>query len=191
LLVVGLCASIKKDGWFFRWFAFGALLYFIIFARGNVQHDYYQIPIVVAICIYLAKGVHALFKMHETNKLTTALVVGVISLFMLAFSWYTIRSFYWINRQEIVDAGKMADKILPKNAKVIAPYGGDTAFLYQINRQGWPVGFELDKKISMGATHYVTVNPSDNDEETKILAETYTVLVRNEKFAIIDLTKKK
>jgi hypothetical protein len=190
LLVAGLCASIKKDGWFFRWFGIGALAYFIIFARGNVQHDYYQIPIVVILCVYLAKGVRTFFMMHETNKLTTALVVAVVSLFMLAFSWYTIRSFYWINRQEIVDAGSMADKILPKDAKVIAPYGGDTAFLYQTNRQGWPVGFDIDKKISMGAAYYVTVSPND-DAETKILAETYTVLVRNDTFAIIDLTRKK
>jgi hypothetical protein len=186
-LVTGLVASIKKEGWFFRWFGFGALLYFVVFARGNVQHDYYQIPIVVALCIYMAKGIQTFFRMHETNKVTTTLVVGAVSLFMLAFSWYTIRSYYWINRQEIVDAGKMADKILPKDAKVIAPYGGDTAFLYQTNRQGWPVGFDIDKKISMGATHYVTVN---NDEETNLLAGIYTVLIRNDKFVIIDLTKK-
>ena len=110
---------------------------------------------------------------------------------MLAFSWYTIRTYYWINRPEIVAAGREADRLLPKDAKVIAPYGGDTTFLYQINRQGWPIGFDIDKKQAMGATHYVTVSPSDNDFETKDLASRYTVIVRNSTFAIIDLTKPK
>lgn len=83
----------------------------------------------------------------------------------------------------------MADKILPKDAKVIASYNGDTTFLYQTQRQGWPLGFDIDKKIAMGATAYVTVSPTDSDGETKDLANRYTVLVRNDKYAIIDLTK--
>ena len=110
---------------------------------------------------------------------------------MLAFSWYTIRTYYWINRPDIVEAGQTADRLIPKDAKVIAPYNGDTTFLYQTNRQGWPLGFDIDKKLQMGATHYVTVSPTDNDWETRDLANQYTVLVRNEKFAIIDLTKPK
>ncbi len=190
-LVAGLTASIKKEGWFFRWFGIGTLIYFTVFARGNVQHDYYQIPVVVMLCIYMAKGVQSFFTLHDTNKIVTSLVLSIVMLFTLAFSWYTIRTYYWINRPEIVEAGRVADKLLPPNAKVIASYNGDTTFLYQINRQGWPLGFDIPKKIDMGATHYVTVSPTDADWETKTLAETYTVLVRNDKFAIIDLTKKK
>ena len=83
----------------------------------------------------------------------------------------------------------MADQILPKDAKVIAPYNGDTTFLYYTKRQGWPLGFDIEDKIKKGATAYVTVSPTDNDWETKTLAEQYTVLVRNDTYAIIDLTK--
>ena len=99
-----------------------------------------------------------------------------------------MRTYYWSNRPEIIEAGQAADAMLPKTAKIIAPYNGDTTFLYQTKRQGWPLGFDIDEKIAMGATHYVTVSPTDNDWETKTLAEQYTVLVRNEKYAIIDLT---
>jgi hypothetical protein len=90
-----------------------------------------------------------------------------------------------------LEAGKAADRLLPTDAKVIAPYNGDTTFLYQTGRQGWPIGFDIDKKISQGAAYYVTVSPTDSDTETKELAEKYTVLVRNDRFAIIDLTRKK
>ena len=110
---------------------------------------------------------------------------------MWAFSWFTIRTYFWINHQEIVDVGKSADLLLPKDAKVIAPYNGDTTFLYQTNRAGWPLGFDIDKKIEQGATHYVTISPSDADLETRDLANMYTVLVRNERYAIIDLRKKR
>lgn len=181
----------KGEGSFFRWWILGALTYLIVFAAGNVQHDYYQILLLPVVSIYLAKGFVFLFTSPVFSKLITYNLLLITFLFMLAFSWYTIRTYYWINRPEIVEAGKLADQLLPKDAKVIAPYNGDTTFLYQNNRQGWPLGFDIDKKIEMGATHYVTVSPTDSDWETKELAEKYTVLVRNDKFAIIDLTKPK
>ncbi|MCX6793670.1 MAG: phospholipid carrier-dependent glycosyltransferase [Candidatus Gottesmanbacteria bacterium] len=177
----------KREGWIFRWLGLGTLLYFIIFATGNVQHDYYQILIIPVVCIYAAKGLASLLR----NNLAGVIVGSLSVIAMLGFSWFTIRTYYWINRPEIVAAGKVADSILPKDAKVIASYNGDTTFLYQTQRQGWPLGFDIDKKIAMGATAYVTVSPTDADGETKDLANRYTVLVRNDKFAIIDLTKPK
>ena len=106
---------------------------------------------------------------------------------MFALSWHEIRTFYWINKPEIVEAGQIADKVLPKNAKVITPYGGDTAFLYQINRQGWPIGFEIEDKIEKGATHYVSLYPENWEE--KDLAEKHNVLEKTEKYIIIEFVK--
>lgn len=167
-------------GNFFSWIL-GPMLYFIVFASGNVQHDYYQILIIPAVAVCAGVGLRRIPWYLAT----------ISFIFMLAFSWFTIRTYYWINRPEIVEAGKVANSILPKDAKVIAPYNGDTTFLYQTKRQGWPLGFDIDKKIAMGATAYVTVSPTDADLETRDLAQKYTVLVRNDKFAIIDLTRPK
>lgn len=171
------------------WFL-GGVFYLIIFAGGNVQHDYYQALLIPITVWFFAKGAgYLLTPGKDISKIGSLALLTVSIGFMWAFSWYTIRSYFWINRPEIIEAGKMADEILPKNAKIIAPYNGDTTFLYQTNRPGWPLGFDIDKKISMGATHYVTVSPTDNDLETRDLANKYTVLVRNDTYAIIDLTK--
>lgn len=194
LILFGLGLAVtptKKEGYFFRWWLLSALLYVIVFATGNVQHDYYQILLVPVVAVYAAKGLSFLLKSESIRKVTGYVVGGICVIAAVGFSWFTIRTYYWINRPEIVEAGKMADTILPKDAKVIASYNGDTTFLYQTQRQGWPLGFDIDKKIAMGATAYVTVSPTDADGETKDLAARYTVLVRNEKYAIIDLTKPK
>lgn len=181
----------KEEGWFFRWLLVGSLLYLIVFAAGNVQHDYYQIVILPTAAVYLAKGLEYLVSGRVgLSRIWQMMLAGVSIIFMLAFSWYYVRTYYWINRPEIVEAGKAADQLLPVNAKVIAPYNGDTTFLYQTNRQGWPIGFDIDKKIAAGATHYVTVSPTDNDWETRDLAQRYRVIVRNAKYAIIDLVSK-
>ncbi|MDP1721657.1 MAG: glycosyltransferase family 39 protein [Candidatus Gottesmanbacteria bacterium] len=181
----------KKEGWIFRLWALGMLLYMIIIARGNVQHDYYQILLIPIVAVYAGKGFAFLLSNKIFSRAVSYLLSAGCFLLMLAFSWYTIRTYYWINRPEIVEAGREADRLLPKDARVIAPYSGDTTFLYQTNRQGWPLGFDIDDKLNMGATHYVTVSPTDNDGETQDLANKYTVLVRNDRFAIIDLTKPK
>lgn len=180
----------KKEGWFFYWWLAGALAYLIVFAAGNVQHDYYQILLLPVISVYVAKGLVYLLTNRAFSRVVSYQLSVVSFFFMLAFSWYYVRTYYWINRPEIVEAGKLADQLLPKDAKVIAPYNGDTTFLYQTNRQGWPLGFDIEKKIAAGATHYVTVSPTDNDLETKDLAQRFRVLVRNDKYAIIDLTQK-
>lgn len=181
----------KKEEWFFRLWLVGSLSYLVVIARGNVQHDYYQQLIIPIVVIYVAKGFAFLLQTPVFSKRITYPLSLIIFVFMLAFSWFTVRTYYWINRPEIVEAGRLADQILPKNAKVIASYNGDTTFLYQTNRQGWPLGFDIDQKIKMGATAYVTVSPTDNDGETRALASRFTVLVRNDRFAIIDLTKPK
>lgn len=193
---LGMLGEIEKKERFLAPLLFiGALLYMSILATGNVQHDYYQILILPALVVYAAKGVAYVIKMHWMAKGIRKFPIFVIGcaafFFMISFSWYTVRSYYWINRPEIIEAGMAADQLLPKNAKVIAPYNGDTTFLYQTRRQGWPLGFDIDKKIKMGAGYYVTISPTDNDLETRDLANMYTVLVRNDTYAIIDLTKKK
>ncbi|HCM81774.1 MAG: hypothetical protein UV63_C0003G0003 [Microgenomates group bacterium GW2011_GWC1_43_11] len=193
LFGLGLVVVNKKEGMFFLLILIGSLLYLVVIAGGNVQHDYYQILLLPVISIYTSIGFAYLWnqKEKERSRIGSRCLAIISVLFLLSFSWYTVRTYYWINRPEIIEAGVAADKLLPVDAKVIAAYNGDTTFLYQTKRTGWPLNFDIDKKISMGATHYITVSPTDADLETKELAQKYTVLVRNDKYAIIDLTRKK
>jgi len=192
LLSIGLLAKKgKKTYHFLELSILGVLIYFIVIARGNVQHDYYQIPVIPIVSLLMGLGVYTLWKKSDVfGRVSTVIFVICVSLASFAFSWYTMRTYYWINNPVILEAGIAADTMLPIGAKVIAPYNGDTTFLYQTHRVGWPLGFDIDKKIQMGATHYVTISPTAKDTETEWLAQTYTVLVRNDRYAIIDLTRK-
>ena len=65
---------------------------------------------------------------------------------------------------------------------------GDTAFLFQTNRRGWPIGSAIEEKIAQGATIYVSIN---DDDERRALAEQYATLEVGERYLILDLTKEK
>lgn len=176
----------KKWGWFFHWWLVAVAAYLTIFASGNVTHDYYQIFIIPIIAIFVALGIEGMLKIPKQilNRNLSVLLIVISLTFGLGFAWYHIRDFFNINHPEIVSAGEAADHILPPDAKVIAPYLGDTAFLYQTNRQGWPIGGEIKRKIELGATDYVTVN---FDEETMDLMERCKGVIEFDQFAIISL----
>ncbi len=159
--------------------------YLVIFATGNVQHDYYQVPLIPIISILVARGIVWLTESFSTRKLILWPVLLAIIGLTYFLSWWEIRGYYDIQHPSIVNAGKKADEILPANAKVIAPYMGDTAFLFQTNRTGWPIGFEIEDKINKGAEYYISVN---YDDETNQLIDKYQVIEQNHDYVIIKLS---
>lgn len=172
----------SANGFFGMW-ALSMIAYLTIFATGNVQHDYYQIILIPIISIYVARG---MFFLWDQKTLVSKLLALVSCSFMLAFSWYEVRGYYNINNPAIVAAGEALDQIAESDALVIAPYMGDTAFLYQTNRRGWPVGGQIEKRIEQGADYYITTSL---DDEAKTLIKTYLVVETNSQYTIIDLRK--
>jgi hypothetical protein len=118
------------------------------------------------------------------------MLVVIAIAFAFAFSWYDIRGNFQVNHWEIVQAGRRIDEITPKDAVVVAPYNGDTAFLYQTNRQGFaylpfPIKDLIDR---FNATYFVSVN---YDEQTKKIMAKYTVVEEKPEYVIVKLIEPK
>ena len=193
LFILGLVSKpFKKENLFFYMFLASMLAYVVVFAQGNVTHDYYQVPLLPILSIFVAKGVYFLvtFGKNLIQKGAGVLLALFLLILMFGLGWREVRDLFNINDQKIVEAGEVANLILPKDAKVIAPYGGNTVFLYYTQRPGWAIGLlpipEMREKL--GATHYVTVN---FNSEAADLAAAYKTLYSNNRFVIIDLTQKK
>lgn len=165
-----------------------SLIFLIVFATGNVQHDYYQTLIVPALVIFVARGFVLLIQGVPSfiPRLWT-IPMGLLFLSLTIYlGWYEVKGLYQINNPVIVEAGKHADKILPIDAVVVAPYQGDTSFLYQINRPGLPVlPFPIEEVINQfKATHYISTT---KDNETNKIMKKYTVIEDNPGYVIVDL----
>jgi len=65
---------------------------------------------------------------------------------------------------------------------------GDTAFLYQTNRHGFPIinSTVEEMKKDYGITGYVSTT---NDTKTAWLAKKYNLLEKTDEYIVIDLTK--
>jgi hypothetical protein len=175
----------KKETLVYGGFLLGSLAYLAIIATGNVQHDYYQIQIMPTIAIFVGLGFATLIRSAKgLRRLYIALLSTFILVLSLALSWYELRGFFWVNNSAMVEAGQAVDKLVPAEALIIAPYMGDTAFLFQTNRRGWPIGGEIEDKISKGADYYVTT--TRDDEYNKLIKE-YSVIQETDTYSIIKL----
>lgn len=187
---VGILTTNRKN-FFDLVFLLSVLSYTFAIATANVRHDYYQILLIPAIALVLAQGALALWRGEIRVDKTLARIVLLFSLFIaLIVGWDQVKEDYKINHPEIIEAGKVADAVLPKDALVIAPYNGDTAFLYQIKRPGWPVVEDsIDNLIKKGADYYISVDLGSAD--TKNFRKRFATVTETNQYIILDLHKEK
>ena len=195
VFVTGLLNSFTQKYSYFLPFAFSSLIYLFVFATGNVQHDYYQIPIIPSVSIFLAIGFYEFWQFRHNLMYTFAsrgLTVFCVGM-MLYFGWYDVRGngikgYYQVNHWEIVHAGQAVDKVTPKDAIVVAPYLGDTAFLYQTNRQGFPFMSMPIKDFHdrFNVTYYVSTN---YDDQTNWIMKRYPIIEQTPEYVIVKITE--
>lgn len=187
--VYGIAKTAKKI-WPIHMFGLGAVLYVTVFASANIMHDYYQIFIIPAVALVLAWGTYSIWTSRELNPVVAKLGVTFCVLMMFAVGAYNVKDNYRINDTRIVKAGNIADKLLPEDAKVIATYGGDTTFLYQTRRSGWPiVTTSINKLIEQGADYYISVDFDNQD--TINFSERFESVYKTDEFVILDLHREK
>lgn len=178
--------SEKKNSRFVSFFLLGMFLYVSVIATANVRHDYYQTIAIPAVCLALAKGTVYMWNDKTLDRLLLRGFLGLSLIIMMMTSLYQIREFYNINHPEILRAGEAVDRLVPKDSLVIAAYNGDTAFLYQTKRKGWPVvDRPIRELIENGAEFYVSVNLGHY--QTMEFMEEFKVLEITEEYVIVDL----
>jgi len=146
--------------------------------------------IIPAVSLALAQGAIYMWNSKDFKRIFSRPLLIFSIIMMLGATAYRVKEYYKINHPEIMVAGQAIDNIAPKDALVIAPYNGDTAFLYQTKRKGWPViDTSLETLIKRGADYYVSVNLNDTD--TLMVEEGYEVVEKTNDYVIIDLNKPK
>lgn len=189
LFILGILRKPQHEKLFYYSWLLSAAIYFVVFASGNVRHDYYQVPFIPIAAIFMAIGTRTLLNLpNQFNRLVGPAVALILIIFTLGFGFFEVRGFYWINRPQIISAGKAVDRILPKDATVIAPYNGDAAFLYQTNRHGYPiVDRPLEQFIDEGTKFLVSVDV--NDPGIQSLARNCKLIESSSDYVLVEMYK--
>lgn len=189
LFTIGFLLRPKNRNLFMHIWLLSMFAYLSVFATGNIRHNYYQYIFVPVAAVFLTQGFLSLIKgiIDFIPRFWTIILAILFLPLSFYFSWMQVKEFYKINNPVIIEAGKKADKILLKSAIVVAPYNGDTAFLYQTNRPGWAVvALPLVELVAdYGVTNYISTS---RDDKTNWVLRHFLVLEDNPKFVIVDLT---
>ena len=190
LFILGILKKPQKEKLFYYSWLLSVVTYFTVFASGNIRHDYYQVPFIPIAVIFMSIGTKTLFNLpsQSFNRFFGPLAAIVLIILIFAFGAFETRGYYWINKPQIVKAGKAVDQLLPKDATVIAPYNGDAAFLYQTNRHGYPiVDRPLEKFIDQGTKYLVSVDVADAGIQN--LARHCKVIEKTQDYLIVEIFK--
>ena len=182
LLLANLLKKNKESLIYGAWWL-GIILYFIVVASGNVQHDYYQNIMLPILTISVARG---FILIQEKYKKAGPYLAPTLLALTFIFSWQQVKGYFNVNHWEYIKAGKAVATLEEKDTKVIAPAMGDTIFLFQTEHRGWPIGFEIEDKINKGAEIYVS---SSFNYEAEELSEKYQTIEKTDDYIIIDLRK--
>ncbi len=178
----------KNGSLIFAWL-FSVVLYMTVFAKGNVNHDYYQLPIMPVGAILVSLGFFTVINNSQKYYARLINIIIAVSLLVIsfAFGWFEVRGFYNVNRPEIVTAGERADILLPKDAVILAPYNDDPSFLYQTNRYGYTqIDKPLGEYFSEGIKYVVSVDLADPPIQ-KLTADC-KIIEKTDKYAIIEMS---
>lgn len=189
IFLYGLFVLRKIKEWkFFLSFVVSSLIYVCVVATGNVQHDYYQIPVMPSVAIICAIGSYFLYQWTFKKIPVGKVVLVVLLVGGLYFSIMQVRDFFNINNRSIVVAGEAVDRLTPKDAKVIANYTGDSSFLYQTKRKGWTsLQNSLPEMVEKGASYLVLINPTEQDHA---FAKDYKIVAETKEYLLYDLINK-
>lgn len=188
-LIINKIKEEKETYGYLLSFVLAIVFYVIIIATANVKHDYYQLYLIPPLAMLFSRGLMALWSIKAVNRFMLSVIVLFTIIMMEGIGLYQIKDYYKINDYSIITAGKRASEILPKNALVIAPYNGSTAFLYQTGRKGWPVVDEgIDGMIEKGAGYFVSADPNSMDSVN--FKKIYNVVEQGSNYLILDLNKK-
>lgn len=168
----------------------GIALYFLVIAQGNIQHDYYQVLIIPSLSILCGVGYYYIYQIAFRNYFLKVISIIFILAISLFFSYERVSEYYKINNPQIVNIGQKVNQLIPQNSIVIAPYNGDTAFLYQIKHPGFPVEvYDFDsikKEFPQNPIYFVSLN---FDNYTNQVIKQFPEIYRDSQFVVLEVKK--
>jgi len=128
----------KEYRFFYSWIAAG-LIYLVIVAKGNYFHDYYQLPIIIPITVFIGSAIAKYFDSSIlSNYRKTLLYASLVVLFLLS----GVRLIDYFGREDLSKNNKY---ILAENTLVLTKPGSiviavssyDPMLLYNAHKKGW------------------------------------------------------
>jgi 4-amino-4-deoxy-L-arabinose transferase-like glycosyltransferase len=190
----------KREKIFDLWLI-AVVIYFIIVAKGNYVHDYYQLPFMIPAVVYIGKVYARYFRptILLRNKASLMLAISLLGILSCGtYRYYSLMKKEDIRFSDKFELSKYVKHYTKKNSLIIAIDKGDPTLLYLSDRKGWRAHPEqinnsfLDKKIQRGAKYVVGTYEVFGKFPQKLkllLSSRYQVILDNRIFFIVKISR--
>jgi 4-amino-4-deoxy-L-arabinose transferase-like glycosyltransferase len=142
--LIGLLFYKKNKSYYFglSWLI-GTIIYMLIFFNLNVVHNYYQIPFIASISVFIAFGISVISKIKWISTKLTTIVATLLFLFIVGESYLYAEQNYYEIKYDQIDIGLAIKNNSKPEDLVIVTYGGLSPqcpnILYRAKRYGWSI----------------------------------------------------
>ncbi len=178
LLAIGLILSrSRRDLGTFKWWIAGGALYLLVVAKGNSVHDYYQLPILAPMSLWIGVAIAQALRRAEATPMRIA--GRILALAFAALCLARVPHFLGkeIAGASLVEHARIVRSVVPPETLVIVVDNGDPTFLYHIDRRGWHAGAAtltpewIEARRREGAAYIVSLAGRPGDREARSALE--------------------
>ena len=202
-VVLGMRAytSNKENYVLHTWF-FSICLYFIIAAKYNFIHEYYQVPIIPVGCLFAGKFIADFYRKNTSGdgyKSGKLWLVTLMIIFIPIHSIYKLNGRLDYNDTYLKISAAVQQKTVRTDRLILEETVSNPRIFYYSQRKGWGYSIfdkitpsRLEDLIKKGATHYVmaVAKPQKvNPELHSFLKSNYQLILQEEHVTIFKLSK--
>jgi 4-amino-4-deoxy-L-arabinose transferase-like glycosyltransferase len=203
--LVGLFIKRSKKGErVFDFWLIAVVIYFLIVAKGNQVHEYYQLPFVLPAVVYVSKAFSKYLPLDSLrfsfnskpvqSTFFSLCLVGIVVLSYLRYERFMSSETFDSSLFRLAEA---VQEVTQKHDLVIAVSEGNPIVLYRSNRKGWNSSVDqldstfIDGRRSKGAKYLIGEIPMfDTPERGKTLQwllHRHKVVTQGKDYFIIQL----
>lgn len=188
----------------FDFWLIAVIIYFLIVAKGNQVHEYYQLPFILPAVVYIGK-VFSIFLPLDSLRLSfpskrllsiffSLCLVGIIVLSYLRYDRFINSETYDSSLFRLAEA---VQRVTQKHDLIIAVSEYNPIVLYRCNRKGWNSSVDqldstfIDARRTNGAKYLIGEIPvfetPERERTLQWLLDSYEVLAKGKDYFVIAL----
>lgn len=208
LFFVGLATKLKSNQYFLYWWLAGVIVYFLLFNKHSMTHEYYHLPFLPIASIFVGIGAEKIMMSFKSLILPKSLllIAYCLSLLILMLPPTLGLAYKPIDRFKYVpETGQAIQRLTTASDLIIGSMDGGPTLVYYSQRRGWlfdvrlksltendPVE-KLEKLRGVGAKIFASAN-KDQLNSNKMLADylyqNYPLLEVTDNYVIFDIREK-
>lgn len=218
LFATGLFMRLRKNQHLLYWWLSSIVLYFIIFNKHNMTHEYYHLPFLPVAAIFVGIGSEKIFKALNSIIFSRNILIFIFAVLIIIMMLPpTIsRAYKPIERfKYVVEVSRIIQAMTKANDLIIGSMDAGPTLVYYSDRVGWsfevnrgesieqfafygvkdkkiidPID-DLEQKRKLGAKIFASAyKPQflENETFTKYIYKNYKILKETENYIIFDLS---